>query len=69
MEYSTPKKPPRTSPSFTSPNPILSLRNCPMRPMVKRKPANTKAPEAASIQSMDIHPNCIPKKGLQVQSI
>ena len=38
IEYSVPRKPPKTSPSFTSPNPMLSLPkiNCPIRPIANK---------------------------------
>ena len=44
-EYSTPRNPPSKRPNFTSPKPMLSFFkiNCPMRPILKRKPAKTTA--------------------------
>ena len=54
-EYSTPRNPPSISPNFTSPKPMLSFFriNCPMRPILKRKPAKTNDPDMDSSQFID----------------
>ena len=55
IEYSTPKKPPKINPSFTSPNPILSFFkiNCPIKPIKNKNPAKTNDPDTEYSHPID----------------